>query len=114
MFKSYDPKNLATNVLHDYLLSTIAPRPIAWVSTSDAKGNINLAPFSFFNVFGSNRPTLIFSPSSRVRDNTFKHTLTNIKETKECVINIASFTLAGQMALTSGEFGEDVNEFEMA
>jgi len=114
MFKSFDPKELATNVLHDYLLSTIAPRPIAWASTIDENGKVNLAPFSFFNVFGSNPPTLVFSPSSRVRDNTQKHTLLNAQKTGECVINIANYELAGQMGLTSGEFPEGVNEFEMA
>jgi flavin reductase (DIM6/NTAB) family NADH-FMN oxidoreductase RutF len=114
MFRSFDPKELENNVRHDYLLSTIAPRPIAWASTMDSKGNINLAPFSFFNVFGSNPPILVFSPSSRVRDNTLKHTLLNIRETMECVINIADYNLAGQMSLSSGEFHEGVNEFEMA
>jgi flavin reductase (DIM6/NTAB) family NADH-FMN oxidoreductase RutF len=114
MFRSFDPKELATNVLHDYLLSTIAPRPIAWASTLDVEGKVNLAPFSFFNVFGSNPPTLVFSPSSRVRDNTLKHTLINAQQTGECVINIANYELAGQMSLTSGEFADGVNEFEMA
>ncbi len=114
MFKSFDPKELATNVLHDYLLSTIAPRPIAWASTVDNNGKVNLAPFSFFNVFGSNPPTLVFSPSNRVRDNTQKHTLLNAQQTGECVINIANYELAGQMSLTSGEFPDGVNEFKMA
>lgn len=114
MFRSFDPKDLQTNVLHDYLLSTIAPRPIAWASTIDAQGKVNLAPFSFFNVFGSNPPTIVFAPSSRVRDNTLKHTLMNAVATGECVINIANYELAGKMVLTSGEFAEGVNEFEMA
>jgi flavin reductase (DIM6/NTAB) family NADH-FMN oxidoreductase RutF len=114
MYKSFDPTELEANVRHDYLLSTIAPRPIAWASTVDRNGNVNLAPFSFFNVFGSNPPILVFSPSSRVRDNTHKHTLLNAQETMECVINIVSYEMAGQMSLTSGEFQEGVNEFEMA
>ena len=114
MFRSFDPKDLPTNVLHDYLLSTIAPRPIAWASTVDKDGNPNLAPFSIFNIFGSNPPTLVFSPSSRVRDNTLKHTLMNAEATGECVINIVNYELAGQMSLTSGEFKAGVNEFEMA
>jgi flavin reductase (DIM6/NTAB) family NADH-FMN oxidoreductase RutF len=114
MFRSFDPKDLETTVLHDFLLSTIAPRPIAWASTVDKSGNVNLAPFSFFNVFGSNPPTLVFSPSNRVKDNTQKHTLYNAKETGECVINIANYELVGQMALTAGEFGDGINEFEMA
>ncbi|RYD78158.1 MAG: flavin reductase family protein [Sphingobacteriales bacterium] len=114
MYKSYDPKEIPTSQLHEYLLSTIAPRPIAWASTIDANGKVNLAPFSFFNVFGSNPPTLIFSPARRVRDNTTKHTLENAMATKEVVINIASYDLVGQMMLSSAEFEDDVNEFEAA
>ncbi|MGZ5283050.1 MAG: flavin reductase family protein [Bacteroidia bacterium] len=114
MYKSYDPKELPTSQLHEYLLSTIAPRPIAWASTVDINGKVNLAPFSFFNVFGSNPPTLIFSPARRVRDNTIKHTLENAMATKEVVINIASYNLVGQMMLSSAEFDEDINEFEAA
>lgn len=113
-FKSFDPKEISTAQLHDYMLSTIAPRPIAWASTINKEGQVNLAPFSFFNFFGSNPPIIIFSPSRRVRDNTTKHTLENVKETKECVINIVSYELAGQMSLTSAEFAGDVNEFEKA
>jgi flavin reductase (DIM6/NTAB) family NADH-FMN oxidoreductase RutF len=114
MFRSIDPKELENTVRHDYLLSTIAPRPIAWASTVDKNGIVNLAPFSFFNVFGSNPPILVFSPSSRVRDNSLKHTLNNARETMECVINVVNYELAGQMSLTSGEFQEGINEFEMA
>jgi flavin reductase (DIM6/NTAB) family NADH-FMN oxidoreductase RutF len=111
-FLSYDPKELKTAQLHDYMLSTICPRPIAWASTIDKDGNVNLAPFSFFNFFGSNPPIIIFSPSRRVRDNTTKHTLENVKETRECVINIVNYELAGQMMLTSAEYGGEINEFE--
>jgi flavin reductase (DIM6/NTAB) family NADH-FMN oxidoreductase RutF len=114
MFQSYDPKEIPTPQLHEYLLSTIAPRPIAWASTINADGKVNLAPFSFFNVFGSNPPTLIFSPSRRVRDNTTKHTLENVMATKECVINIVSYDMVGQMMLTSAEFEDDVDEFAEA
>lgn len=114
MYKSYEPKELPTTQLHEYLLSTIAPRPIAWASTVDVNGKVNLAPFSFFNVFGSNPPTLIFSPARRVRDNSIKHTLENAMATKEVVINIASYNLVGQMMLSSAEFDEDINEFEAA
>ena len=113
-FKSFDPKDLKTAVLHEYLLATVAPRPIAWASTVDKDGNVNLAPFSFFNVFGSNPPTLIFSPSRRVRDNTTKHTLANVLETKECVVNIVNYDIVGKMILTSAEYPGGANEFEKA
>ena len=80
--KSLDPLQLNTKEVHKILLSSVAPRPIAFASTVDSKGNVNLSPFSYFNVFSSNPPILIFSPSRRVRDNTTKHTLENAKETK--------------------------------
>jgi flavin reductase (DIM6/NTAB) family NADH-FMN oxidoreductase RutF len=113
-FRSYDPKTIPTPQLHEHLLGTIAPRPIAWASTVDAQGRVNLSPFSFFNIFSSNPPVLIFSPSRRVRDNTTKHTLENAKATGEVVINIANYELAGQMILSSGEFEEGINEFEQS
>jgi flavin reductase (DIM6/NTAB) family NADH-FMN oxidoreductase RutF len=113
-FRSYDPKSIPTNQLHEHLLSTIAPRPIAWASTIDTQGRVNLSPFSFFNVFGSNPPVLIFSPSRRVKNNTTKHTLENAKATGEVVVNIPNYELAGQMVLSSGEFEEGVNEFEQS
>ena len=87
--KSIDPINLEVKELHKILLSSVAPRPIAFASTIDRNGNVNLSPFSYFNVFSSNPPILIFSPSRRVRDNTTKHTLENAKETKEVVINLS-------------------------
>lgn len=113
-YKSFEPKELPTNILHEYLLGAVAPRPIAWASTTDVDGNINLSPFSFFNVFGSNPPIMVFSPSRRVRDNTTKHTLENIYATKECVINIVSYDLAHQMVLSSTEYEAGINEFEKA
>ena len=114
MFRSYTPMDLPTPQRHEYLLATIAPRPIAWVSTMNDKGQINLAPFSFFNVFSSNPPTVIFSPARRVKDNTTKHTLENVIESRECVINIVNYEMAGQMMLSSGEFPDGINEFDMA
>jgi len=109
-----DPKDIPTAKLHGYLLSSIAPRPIAFASTIDENGNPNLSPFSFFNVFSANPPILIFSPARRVRDNTIKHTLINAKATKEVVINIVNYDLVQQMSLSSTEYGEGVNEFEKA
>ena len=111
---SIDPKEISTGKLHGYLLGAIAPRPIAFASTIDAEGNPNLSPFSFFNVFGSNPPTLIFSPARRVRDNTIKHTLENALETKEVVINVVNYAIVQQMSLSSTEYAKGVNEFEKA
>ena len=109
--KSFDPELLETREVHRLLSSSIAPRPIAFASTIDAKGNVNLSPFSFFNVFSSNPPILIFSPARRVRDNSTKHTLQNAEETKEVVINIVDFSIVEQMSDTSKEYDKGVNEF---
>ena len=109
--KSIDPINLETKKLHKILLSSIAPRPIAFASTIDSNGNVNLSPFSYFNVFSSNPPILIFSPSRRVRDNTTKHTLENAMETKEVVINVVNFPIVEQMSKSSVEYEKGVNEF---
>ena len=109
--KSIDPISLETKELHKILLSSIAPRPIAFASTVDSSGNVNLSPFSYFNVFSSNPPILIFSPSRRVRDNTTKHTLENAMETKEVVINVVNFPIVEQMSKSSIEYEKGVNEF---
>jgi flavin reductase (DIM6/NTAB) family NADH-FMN oxidoreductase RutF len=111
---SIDPKEISTGQLHGYLLGAVAPRPIAFASTINADGNPNLSPFSFFNVFGSNPPIMIFSPARRVRDNTTKHTLENALETKEVVINVVNYAIVQQMSLSSTEYPEGVNEFEKA
>ena len=109
---SLDPKELTQPKLHQYLLGAIGPRPIAFASTLDAEGRSNLAPYSFFNVFSSNPPILIFSPARRGRDNTTKHTLENALVTKECVINIVNYAMVEQMSLASTEYPEGVSEFE--
>lgn len=111
---SFEPKELSTGQLHGYLLSSVAPRPIAFASTIDAKGNPNLSPFSFFNVFSANPPILIFSPARRVRGNTTKHTLHNAETVKEVVINVVNYDIVQQMSLSSTEYPEGVNEFEKA
>jgi len=111
---SIDPKDISTSKLHSYLLSSVAPRPIAFASTIDAQGNPNLSPFSFFNVFSANPPIMIFSPARRVRNNTTKHTLENVSETKEVVINVVNYDLVQQASLSSTEYPEGVNEFEKA
>ncbi|MCS6833679.1 MAG: flavin reductase family protein, partial [Flammeovirgaceae bacterium] len=92
----------------------IAPRPIALASTIDRQGNINLSPFSFFNVFSANPPILIFSPSRRVRDNTTKHTLENVLEVPEVVINVVTYNIVEQTSLASTEYDKGVNEFVKA
>ena len=109
---SYQPKDLTTAKLHGYLLSAVAPRPIAFASTIDQNGNPNLSPFSYFNVFSTNPPILIFSPARRVRDNTTKHTLENAEAVKEVVINVVNYDIVQQMSLSSTEYPDGVNEFE--
>jgi flavin reductase (DIM6/NTAB) family NADH-FMN oxidoreductase RutF len=109
--KSFDPETLETRDLHKLLLSAVAPRPIAFASTIDSKGNVNLSPFSYFNVFSSNPPILIFSPSRRVRDNTTKHTLQNAEETREVVINMVDYSIVEQMSQSSNDYPKGVNEF---
>src|SRR5690606_13917710 len=111
---SFDPKDLSTGKLHGYLLSAVAPRPIAFASTMDADGNPNLSPFSFFNVFSANPPVLIFSPARRVRNNSVKHTLENVEATMEVVINVVNYDLVHQASLSSTEYEKGINEFEKA
>ncbi|PWK18947.1 flavin reductase family protein [Xanthomarina spongicola] len=111
---SYEPKELSVAKLHGYLLSAVAPRPIAFASTLDKDGNPNLSPFSFFNVFSANPPILIFSPARRVRNNTTKHTLENVIATKEVVINVVNYDMVHQASLSSTEYPEGVNEFHKA
>lgn len=108
------PGEIKTALLHQYLLGAISPRPICFASTTDRNGRPNLSPFSFFNVFGSNPPTLVFSPSRRVRDNTVKHTLENIRETGEVVINVVNYAMVQQMSVSSCEYPKGVDEFEKA
>nr|WP_246597065.1 flavin reductase family protein [Pontibacter aydingkolensis] len=109
--KTIDPKETKTAEVHALLLGAIAPRPIAFASTTDLEGNFNLSPFSFFNVFSAKPPILVFSPARRVRDNTSKHTLENVELTKEVVINITNFDIVEQMSLASTEYDKGINEF---
>jgi flavin reductase (DIM6/NTAB) family NADH-FMN oxidoreductase RutF len=111
---SIDPKKVPTPKLHSYLLGAVAPRPIAFASTIDADGNPNLSPFSFFNVFGANPPTMIFSPARSVRNNTTKDTLDNAEITKEVVINVVNYAIVQQMSLSSTMYPKGINEFEKA
>ena len=97
-----------------YLQHVIAPRPICFASTIDKEGNVNLSPFSFFNLFSSNPPVVIFSPARRVRDNTTKHTLQNLQEVPEVVINIVTYDMVQQTSLASCEYPKGVDEFVKA
>jgi flavin reductase (DIM6/NTAB) family NADH-FMN oxidoreductase RutF len=106
-----DPKTIPIPKLQGYLQGTVAPRPIAFVSSIDKEGRINLSPFSFFNMVSTNPPILVFSPSRKVRDNTTKHTLQNILEVPEVTINIVSFSMVQQASLASCEFPKGVSEF---
>ena len=111
LMKTIDPKSISIPELHGILLGAIAPRPIAFVSTVDNQGTVNLSPFSFFNVFSANPPILIFSPARRVRGNTTKHTLDNVHEVKEACISIVNYAMVQQVSLSSTEYDKGVNEF---
>ena len=113
-FHSLTPADLTPAQWHPFLVGAVAPRPVAFASTIDAEGRVNLSPYSFFNAFSSNPPILVFSPANRVRDNTQKHTLQNVREVPEVVINICDFAMVEQMSLASTEYGKGVNEFTKA
>ena len=108
------PSELSTKDRHQFLLGSIGPRPIAFVSTVDKDGNYNLAPYSFFNAFSSNPPIVVFSSNRRVKDNSTKDTLENVKTNKGLVINVVNYEIARQMTLTSVEFPAGVSEFVKA
>jgi flavin reductase (DIM6/NTAB) family NADH-FMN oxidoreductase RutF len=103
--------DLSPMELQNYLQYAIAPRPIALASTVDKNGNVNLSPFSFFNMFSTNPPICIISPSRRVRDSTTKHSLENLLEVRELVINIVTYNMVQQTSLSSVEYAQGVNEF---
>ena len=109
-----DLENLKPAEKQYYLQHVIAPRPICFASTIDKQGNVNLSPFSFFNMFSSNPPILVFSPARRVRDNTTKHTLHNVQEIPEVVINMVTYEMVQQTSLASCEFPREINEFVKA
>jgi flavin reductase (DIM6/NTAB) family NADH-FMN oxidoreductase RutF len=108
---SIETKDLSPAKLQGYLQYAVAPRPIAFASTIGKDGKPNLSPFSFFNVFSSNPPVLIFSPARRVRDNSVKHTLVNAQDTREVVINVVNYDIVQQASLASTEYADGVNEF---
>lgn len=109
-----NPKEIQPTKLHAYLLGAVTPRPIAFASTIDQQGNVNLSPFSFFNCFGYNPPILIFSPARRGRDNTTKHTYENVLEVPEVVVNMVNFDMVQQVSLASADFPKGIDEFVKA
>lgn len=109
---TFNPSEMPVAGVQNILQSAVGPRPIAFASTVNLQGEVNLSPFSFFNVFSANPPILIFSPARRVRDNTTKHTLENVLEVPEVVINVVSYSMVQQMSLSSTEYPKGVNEFE--
>lgn len=109
-----DFSKIGTAEKQQWLNHAVAPRPICFASTIDKEGNVNLSPFSFFNLFSSQPPIVIFSPARRVRDNTTKHTLQNVQEVPECVINIVDYDMVQQASLASCEFPKGVDEFVKA
>lgn len=109
--KTINFKEIRTVEIQNFLNHAIAPRPICFASTIDMDGNVNLSPFSFFNFFSTNPPIAIFSPSRRVRNNTTKHTLQNVLEVPEVVINIVDYEMVQQVSLCSCEFSKETDEF---
>ena len=109
-----DPKTISTADLHGYLLSAVAPRPIAFVSTMSPEGVPNLAPFSFFNAFSSNPPLVVFSANRRVRNNTTKDTLHNVTTTREAVVSVVSYDIVRQAAIAGIEYPAETSEYEKA
>ena len=110
-FKTIDPQDLTTREVHKILLNAVTPRPIALASTIDKNGNVNLSPFSYFNVFSAAPPILVFSPANRVTDNSRKDTLENILENKEVVINLVDFSLVEPTSLSSVYYERGIDEF---
>ncbi|MEW2920215.1 flavin reductase family protein [Muricauda sp. ANG21] len=114
MIKTLDPKTLSQPELYSIMSTAIAPRPICFASTMDKEGNVNLSPFSFFNMFSSSPPVMIFSPARSGRDNSLKHTHQNVVEVPQVVINVVNHAMAEQMSLSSTAYDKGVNEFVKA
>ena len=110
-WRTVTPKEIPLLTLYGYLQGVVAPRPIAFASTIDARGNVNLSPFSFFNLFSLNPPIVVFSPSRRARDKSIKHSLENVMEVPEVVINMVNYSMVEQTSLASTEYEKGINEF---
>lgn len=111
---SYNPYDLPLRDRHRLLTGAVGPRPICWASTLSKEGNANLAPYSFFNLFSSNPPIIVFSSNRRGRDNTTKDTYHNLQDNREVVVNIVSYDLVHQMNISSTDYAENINEFSKA
>jgi flavin reductase (DIM6/NTAB) family NADH-FMN oxidoreductase RutF len=111
---SFNPYDFPIPKRHQYIISAVGPRPICWASTVNAKGQPNLAPYSFFNAYSSNPPILVFSSNRRGRGNTTKDTLHNIEATMEVVINVVPYALVNQMNISSTDYSAETNEFQKA
>jgi flavin reductase (DIM6/NTAB) family NADH-FMN oxidoreductase RutF len=109
-----DPLSLPWKSVYKILIGSVVPRPIGWISSIDAEGRLNLAPFSFFNVVGANPPHILFCPMIRGTDQKPKDTLRNVRATGEFVVNIVTEELAEAMNLSSTELPADVSEFEIS
>jgi flavin reductase (DIM6/NTAB) family NADH-FMN oxidoreductase RutF len=114
MYKTISLKDIKTSEAHNFLNHAIAPRPICFASTVDSKGNVNLSPFSYFNVFSVNPPIIVFSPLRRGRDNTTKHTFENLYEVPEVAVNIVTYDMVRQVSLASCEYPKGTDEFVKA
>jgi len=114
MHKTIHCSDITTNEVQHFLNHAIAPRPICFASTIDSRGNSNLSPFSYFNVFSVNPPVIVFSPSTRVRDNTPKHTFLNLQEIPEVAVNIVTYDMIQQVNLSSCDYPKDTDEFVKA
>ncbi|HCE85858.1 MAG TPA: flavin reductase [Bacteroidetes bacterium] len=111
---SYNPYDLPLRDRHRLLTGAVGPRPICWASTLSKEGNANLAPYSFFNLFSSNPPIIVFSSNRRGRDNTTKDTYHNLLDNGEVVVNMVSYDLVHQMNISSTDYAENINEFSKA
>ncbi|MDY3553420.1 flavin reductase family protein [Gemmata sp. JC717] len=107
-----DPSTAPVPNVYQYLTGVVTPRPIAWVTTLSPAGVVNLAPFSFFNAFGANPPTVVFSPTLR-RDGTKKDTLLNLEKLGEFVVHTATAPLADKVNLSSKEVPPDESEISL-
>lgn len=113
-YRTINPADIPLPEWHPYMIGSVIPRPIAWVTTMDGAGRLNLAPFSYFNVFSSKPPVAAFSPSTSARTGKPKDTHQNLLEVPECVINLVPYALAARMNITTGEYERGIDEIEKA
>ena len=112
-----DPQTIGTEAMYKLMIGCVVPRPIAWVSSVDAEGVANLAPFSYFMAITHDPPTIAFSASPRAEaggKRGKKDTLRNVEATREFVVNMVDDALAEQMNVTSGDYAPEIDEFAQA